>query len=79
MKIDRSIWTRDMGVMAMGKKGDAQDGLSCPTIRCDRRGTRFTRRSTPRCGTTTVDRDQLHVALAGAGGGVRTMPSATGC
>jgi hypothetical protein len=30
MKIDRSIWTRDMGVMAMGKKGDAQDGLFVP-------------------------------------------------
>jgi len=27
IKIDRSIWSCDMGFMAMGKKGDSQDGL----------------------------------------------------
>jgi transposase len=27
IKIDRSIWSCDMGCMAMGKKGDTQDGL----------------------------------------------------
>jgi hypothetical protein len=27
IKIDRSIWACNAGIMAMGKKGGAQDGL----------------------------------------------------